>query len=494
MALKADARNTLVQDELLYPGAPLALQVEITSHCNLQCRMCPLTTGFSSSAMSVGHMSEMVWSELMPLARRASQVFVAGFGEPLTNPRCLDLLQQLNDEGIRTTLSTNGLALNPVTAGRLAALPFLVHINVSIDSPNRTTYRQIRGGNLHRALAGLSNLVEAMPDASRITVSSVAMRENIEELADFPPLLDKLGVRTYIVQGLNDYTSFCESQGLSGVGNLHQHLADVRSACNEWNIELVLTTFERTTAEEDRSESVLSHYFDGASVGASETRQCLIPWEQPYIDKDGRVFPCCIAGASSESQLGQLGQSSLSEIWAGEPYREFRSALLDPATTPAVCQRCTVVPSGPHPLRAYQATLEGSTRMCKSDGAVTVAFRNTGSHTWARDSVRVATAMPRDRASEAEHPTWISQSRACGFAEETVEPGEIATFAFQIYIPARRRTEEFQLVANDTTWIPNTRFTVVTPSAMRRPLRTSRWLIGRMRRRVQTLRPVREHP
>ena len=109
--------------------------------------------------MTSGHMSEVVWSELMPLARQAKHVFISGFGEPLTNPRCIDLLQQLNTEGIRTTFVTNGISLSPMTAMQLANLPFLVHINVSIDSPDPATYRQIRGGSLERAVRGLRNLV-----------------------------------------------------------------------------------------------------------------------------------------------------------------------------------------------------------------------------------------------------------------------------------------------------------------------------------------------
>src|SRR3974390_266772 len=108
----------------------------------------------------------------------------------------------------------------------------------------------------------------------------------------------------------------------------------------------------------------------------------MLPWEQPYIDKVGRVFPCCIAGASSQSQLGQLGdpvQGTLGDIWVGGAYRAFREALLQPETTPAVCRTCTIVPAGPHPFTAYRATLEGDVHTLKSAGVVTVRFRNTGS-------------------------------------------------------------------------------------------------------------------
>ncbi len=476
------------RDELLCPSAPLSLQVEITSQCNLRCRMCPLTTGASSSAGNVGHMSDVVWSEVMPLARQAKQVFIAGFGEPLTNPRCLELLQQLDDEGIRTTLSTNGLALNPTTAKRLAALPFLVHVNVSLDAADATTYRHIRGGNLDRAFAGLANLVEAMPDASRITVSCVAMRENIDSLAGLPPMLERLGIKTLVVQGLNDYTSYSKDQSLVGADHLSEHLQQLRSACQQRGVELVLTTGERTTAEENQLDSVLAQYYDDDAGPQTGTRQCMLPWEQPYVDKDGRVFPCCIAGASSQSQLGQLGdegEGELSDIWVGGAYQAFRQALLDPATTPAVCRACTIVPAGPHPLTAYRASLDGEPQTFKSNGEVTVRFRNSGTKAWVRGTVQVGTATPRNRASETEHSTWLSGIRPCSFTEPSVAPGELATFTFSTYIPPRRAREEFQLVVNGSQWLPNTRFAVVTPTAFRHPVRTLHWTAGRIRQRLR---------
>jgi hypothetical protein len=53
------------------------------------------------------------------------------------------------------------------------------------------------------------------------------------------------------------------------------------------------------------------------------------------------------------------------------------------------------------------------------------------------------------------------------------------------YLPPTRTVEAFQLVMNDTRWLPNTRFTVVTPGAVRHPIRTVHWLAGRGRQNVR---------
>lgn len=155
-----------IDDDLLVSQTPFALQVEITSRCNPKCKVCPLTTGTTSSGLDGGHISEEIWAQLLPLGKRAKQVFVAALGEPLANPRCLELLRELDAHGVRTTLVTNGVALTPSIAAALAELEHLAHINMSIDSPDPVTYCQVRGGSLNRSLRGLGNLMAVSPDRS----------------------------------------------------------------------------------------------------------------------------------------------------------------------------------------------------------------------------------------------------------------------------------------------------------------------------------------
>jgi len=132
---------------LLAPDLPFALQVEITSHCNLHCKMCPLTTEQTASGITPGHITDLLWDDVVDLAKRVRQVVVAGFGEPLTNRRCLQLLEQLNELGVHMSLVTNGTALTPDHARRLAALQYLAQINISIDSPDPAVYFEVRGGH-----------------------------------------------------------------------------------------------------------------------------------------------------------------------------------------------------------------------------------------------------------------------------------------------------------------------------------------------------------
>ena len=56
---------------------------------------------------------------------------------------------------------------------------------------------------------------------------------------------------------------------------------------------------------------------------------CRRPWELSYITAEGEVLPCCFVPFVTDAQwqenvLGDLKTQTLTEIWNGERYREFR--------------------------------------------------------------------------------------------------------------------------------------------------------------------------
>ena len=80
------------------------------------------------------------------------------------------------------------------------------------------------------------------------------------------------------------------------------------------------------------------------------------------------------------------------------------------------------------------------------------------------------------------HRTWLTGNRACSFSEPIVAPGETATRRLPRPASPEGVTEEFQLVSEGVVWLPDTRFTVVTPTAVRHPVRTLHAVAGRSRR------------
>ena len=436
-------------EALLTPDLPFALQLEVTSRCNLRCPVCPSTTGATASAADRSDISDAVWSALLPFASQVGQVFILGFGEPLANPTVLQRLRDLDERSVKTTLITNGLLISPATAQGLAALRYLVHINVSLDSPDPYVYRALRGQSLGRALGGLSNLLAAVDDTGKISVSSVMMRSNLTTLASFPRLLADMGVRHYILQRLKPYTLVADQEHVDEM-ELSDRLELVRSECAAHGVVLDLDG----PPLPDRAGP------PGAAPHGppADLPKCLMPWEFPCVDKDGRVFPCYFAASMAQNQLGRVGMDDLGDIWVGDAYASFRRALLD-GSPPTLCERC-VVDRGPNPFWEFSAVLVPGSLRQAGDGNVVVQLRNTGTRAWTSDDrVLIGTAHPRDESSPLQHPSWLSRNRTCTFAESVVEPGFLATFAFRTsHMP--ERPQWFQAVVEGICWLPNTGFAV----------------------------------
>lgn len=442
------------------PDLPYALQIEITSNCNLRCKMCPLSTTGTLSSITPGHMHELVWEDLLPFARSVGNVMIAGFGEPLVHKGCLPLLRQLDAEGIAISIVTNGMAITPRTAAELTAIRGLYHINVSIDSPDPVAYQAIRGADVGKALAGLRNLMEAIDNPERVSVSSVVTAENIATLAAFPPILAGLGVRYYVLQELINYVDETSELDPIQLDQFPGHIEQIRARCAESGVTFQSTIPERLHLALHDNERLHDSFYDDTYLSVDQARQCNLAWEIPYVDKDGLVYPCCYAATQGAAILGDLRQASMAQVWAGEAYQGFRAAILDGRTTPEICRSCTAVPVGPHHLRLYAAELLLDQSSLTGPGPRRVTVRNTGSRPWRReDMVRVGTSSPRDHASPLYHASWMAANRVCTHAEERVPPGGTATFVFEVGGGAGAGGS-FQLVAEGTCWLPNTRFTV----------------------------------
>jgi radical SAM protein with 4Fe4S-binding SPASM domain len=464
------------------PHAPSALQVEFTSRCNLRCRMCPLTTKASSSSGAPGPMFDAVFDEVLAVARRCRSVIVAGYGEALTNPQCLPMLRALDAEGIDMSIATNGLAVSREIARSLSEIHHLSMINVSIDSPDPDVYRAVRQGNVHRALDGLRHLMAEIDRPERVMVSSIAMLETIESLVDFPPLLAEIGVRRYAVQAVVDYNAYCVGQRLLDHPEMTTFFDAIEAGCAAHGIRLDLSVPDRSIADLADPDVARHGYYGFDSWDDGVTRQCLVPWEIPFVDKSGQVFACCNAAAANERPLGRIGDQTFDEIWTGVEFRRFRTDIIDGRTTPDICRRCTIVPLGTHLFESWAATVISAAAVRAGKGTVvTIALRNTGSNTWTRaDCVRVGVARPRDRPSLLASSDWLSSNRATTFAETEVPPGGLATFVFRLTHPPGTTTEEFAVVADGTCWFPGTHFTV-TARGRPQPMRAVKERISRSR-------------
>lgn len=463
---------------ILKPDFPFALQIEITSHCNLKCKMCPLTTEKTASSIHMGHISAETWAQILPMAQKAQHVIFAGFGETLVNPQCLTYLEQLDRLGVTTSVTTNGTVITPALARKLVALKTLLQINVSIDSPDPQIYREIRGGDLAKALTGLKNLMAVIDYPDRVVVTSVLMHQNAASLVQFPPILAQMGVRIYVLQSLIDYNAECHDQNVLYHQEIDGHIKQLQAACQKAEIDLKYTLLDRLNLELNQPEQAQKKYYD-LTLAEGETKQCLLPWELPFVDKDGKVFPCCYATLDETTILGDLRQDSLWTIWHSAPAQKFRQSLLSGKNLHPTCQSCTAVKIGKHLYHQYAANFLLDRCHFTDPQHMVLVAQNVGTETWYPETaVRIGTAHPRDCASPFYHRSWLTNNRVASFSEEKVPPGGLATFCFAVASKSVPQPLRFQLVVDGKTWLPNTRFEIApdVPAIMDMATRASEWV------------------
>lgn len=445
-------------------SGPDYVQIELSSNCNLKCKMCPLTSRETLSSKNAGDMTSTMWEKVLDVAKRADSVIFAGFGEALTSAQSIPRLCEMDQFGVPMGISTNGTAINEKNAEKLASLKNLIHINVSIDSPDPNVYRSIRGGELEKALSGVKKLLDAFQekDKEKITISSVLLKDGIGSLSSFPRILRKIGAKKWVLQSTIDNTLHSRMDGLAESDKARNEIANIREAALKEGVNLEYTLPSRISLELQDASEARRLYHSAEKNPAGWTRQCCLPWESTYIDKDGRVFPCCFAATDPDAVMGNLQENPFEEIWKGHRYAAFRRDILEGGKAmPNICKRCNVVSLGVHPLVRVSAEFVSEHSKLSETSEIVAAMRNTGHIEWTRETnLYIGTAGLRDHVSSLFHDTWFCASRTTGMEQEKVGPGEIATFRFRATDGETRVPESFQLVAEGLAWIPGTRFEV----------------------------------
>src|SRR6185369_10766505 len=145
----------------------------------------------------------------------------------------------------------------------------------------------------------------------------------------------------------------------------------------------------------------------------------------PYVDRAGRVFPCCIA--ADGPVMGRLDEAPLDAIWRGARFDAFRTALVEGTNLPTPCRTCTDRRLGPHPLR-FAGRIE---RADLSGRTLRIVARNTGYAPWTR-RWPLAIGLVGDGVSALRLPSWAAPDRIQYMRDDEVPPGGSTRFAFRI--------------------------------------------------------------
>lgn len=312
-------------DIILHPRVPdvQKLYLEATTGCNLQCRTCIRNIWGDPSALMKWDTFEALMNSLDGLPELKRVVFT-GFGEPLSHPRILEMIERIRQRGLAVSIGSNGLLLREKMARELVRLG-VDRLVVSVDGVKPETYGDVRGAGLSELLDNVRRLNDIKQEVNTLIpalgIEFVVLKSNIDELPALTQLASHLNASRVLVTNVLPYTADMRDQMLYGYDP--QPSLDARNwpvHSGAWVTWGSLDLPRMHWGAERRCKFV-------------QDRSMVIGW-------DGGVTPCyalshnysyyAIDGCAKQVEryvLGNVNQQTLADIWMSEDYVLFRSEV-----------------------------------------------------------------------------------------------------------------------------------------------------------------------
>ncbi len=156
--------------------------LELTTRCNLDCIYCynvwKPQADYTHKDLSLSELKTIV--ENIEQSTSIQGITLAG-GEPLLNKEIIGMADYLHSKNIKTTITTNGIALNDETLNRLIGCG-VKRFEISMPSFNNPTYTKLcRSDSLKPVRAAILNVRKY---DIKLCVSGVLTKLNYEEVYD----------------------------------------------------------------------------------------------------------------------------------------------------------------------------------------------------------------------------------------------------------------------------------------------------------------------
>jgi len=354
---------------------PAGIVYEATMRCNLHCQFCYVGDLLNIEGEWRREMSLETIRRSFP-ERNGLQVNLTG-GEIFMRKDIMEVLDLFAEKQyVCGYLTTNGTIIDEARADALADLAlrgFLRHVSVSIDGPGEL-HDAARGvkGTFERTAAGLRRLQDAARRKAaplRLSINTTVAAESLASLRGMADVAVGLGVDAI---GLNHlmFATPEEAQQTARILGAPDTSVIATYVTPDPGLDAAAVATEVQALQESCRQkgirfdfrprvwpSIVRNYYQ---PGAPLLGRCLYPFLHARVGFSGKVYFCPFI----RLEVGDLGESSIEDVWNSPRYVELRKILLERKLLP-VCRRCckvelspeaVPVPEGPPRRRAIAVT------------------------------------------------------------------------------------------------------------------------------------------
>lgn len=307
---------------------PLFVQIEVTHRCNAGCPMC-----YQSDKLSIA--DELTLEEIRVIIDQLPPWCVLSLtgGEPFARKDFPSILEY-GLKKRKCTILTNASLVTDSDIEMMVRNRLLL-LAVSLDGIGETHDGIRRVPGLFDKGVEMIRKVQAKKKEQGtlfplLDIKTVILKENLGQLYEILELADRLSA---------DFVTYSVPRAME---NLYSapYREDIREICQStpsypWledhELELLMEQISRIRKYRGKTkvrfypgnmlnERILGKFYRH-ELSPQDFRACMLPWSRMSISPHGDVYPCL------SYLVGNVRQKSLSRIWNGDRFREFRKQL-----------------------------------------------------------------------------------------------------------------------------------------------------------------------
>lgn len=309
----------------------LALQIQITSRCNLRCPHC--TKNAFASEWVDGDMDMATYNAVAAAFPYLRQVYIDAWGEPLLHLRIWEMVAIARAAGCAVGITTNGTLIDGEAAKRLVRGVDVV--GISIDGATAATYEEIRhGAKFEEVVENVRALTAARKTlgSGKLPLISLLFLKNRHNIHELPGMLDlaaELDADEVIASNLTFITKpefdSWKAYSLQVPSKEYLKIVDqarLRAKSLGLSLRIYPSEPKRVAYCEAKPTEELHVTWDGY---VSPCVYLTLPLKSGFITKihEGEAYRIPV------SRFGNVKETPLLKIWNSEAYQKFREPFAE---------------------------------------------------------------------------------------------------------------------------------------------------------------------